>query len=110
MTEVKGARPKTDSEAVVERAKNFWDRFGKTIAFAIGAVVLLTAGIIGYKRFVKDPKEKKGYDAIFKAQEYYGQDSLDKALKGDGQYPGFEKIADQYGGTAAGDLAHFYAG
>jgi predicted negative regulator of RcsB-dependent stress response len=110
MTEVKGARPRTENEAVVERAKNFWERFGKTISIALGAVIVLAGGFILYNKFVKEPKEKKGYDAIFKAQEYYGQDSLDKALNGDGQYPGFEKIASQYSGTAAGDLAHFYAG
>jgi predicted negative regulator of RcsB-dependent stress response len=110
MTEVKGARPRTENEAVVERAKNFWERFGKTISIALGAVIVLAGGFILYNKFVKEPKEKKGYEAIFKAQEYYGQDSLDKALNGDGQYPGFEKIASQYSGTAAGDLAHFYAG
>ncbi|MDB5206964.1 MAG: tetratricopeptide repeat protein [Flavisolibacter sp.] len=110
MAEVKGARPRTDSEVVVERAKNFWERFGKTITIALGAVIVLVGGFLLYKKFIKEPKEKKGYDAIFKAQEYYGQDSLDKALNGDGQYPGFEKIASQFSGTDAGELANFYAG
>lgn len=110
MAEVKGARPKTESEVVVERAKNFWDQFGKVAAIALGAALLLVAGFLAYKKFIKEPKEKKAYDAVFKAQEYYGQDSLDKALNGDGQYSGFEKIASQYNGTAAGELANFYAG
>jgi tetratricopeptide (TPR) repeat protein len=35
---------------------------------------------------------------------------LDKALNGDGQTLGFEKIISQYGGTKAGELAKFYAG
>ena len=111
MAEVKTARPQTtESEAVIERAKDFWERFGKTIAIALGAVVLVVGGFLIYKNFVSGPKEKKAADAIFRAQEYYGQDSLDKALNGDGQTLGFEKIISQYGGTKAGELAKFYAG
>jgi predicted negative regulator of RcsB-dependent stress response len=110
MAEVKGARPKTESEAVVERAKDFWSRFGKIITIALGSVIVLVLGFIGYKNFIQAPKEKKAADAIFKAQEYYGKDSLDKALNGDGQYPGFEKIITQFGGTDAGELAKYYAG
>src|SRR5947209_2323096 len=104
MAEVKGARPRTESEAVVERAKDFWTKNGKTLIIALGAVIVLVGGFFIYQKFVKEPKEKKAYDAIFKAQEYYAQDSLDKALNGDGQYLGFEKIISQYGGTNAGEL------
>jgi hypothetical protein len=111
MAEVKAARPQTtENEAVIERAKDFWERFGKTIAIALGVVVLAVGGFLIYKNFVSGPKEKKANDAIFRAQEYYSQDSTDKALAGDGQYPGFEKIAKDFGGTKAGNLARFYAG
>ncbi len=111
MAEVKSARPQTtESEAVIERAKDFWGRFGKVISIALGAIIVAVAGFLIYKNFIAGPKERKANDAIFRAQQYYGQDSLDRALNGDGQYPGFEKIISQYGGTKAGDLARFYAG
>jgi predicted negative regulator of RcsB-dependent stress response len=111
MAEVKSARPHTtENEAVVDRAKDVWSRFGKTISIVLGAIILVVGGILVYKNFVVGPKEKKAADAIFRAQEYYAQDSLDKALNGDAQYPGFEKIVSQYGGTKAGELARFYAG
>ena len=111
MAEVKSARPHTtESDAVIERAKDFWGRFGKIISIALGAIILVVGGFLAYKNFIVGPKEKKAADAIFRAQEYYGQDSLDKALNGDGQYAGFEKIISQYGGTKAGELAKFYAG
>src|SRR5206468_3265814 len=38
------------------------------------------------------------------------QDSVKLALSGSNQFAGFEKIASQYGGTKAGNLAKFYAG
>lgn len=111
MAEVKTARPVTsDNEAVIERAKDFWGRSGKTISIVLGAIIVLVGGFLIYKNFISGPKEKKASDAIFRAQEYFAQDSLDKALNGDGQYLGFEKIIGQYGGTKAGDLAKFYAG
>ncbi|HZH37935.1 MAG TPA: tetratricopeptide repeat protein [Flavisolibacter sp.] len=111
MAEVKSARPiTTENEAVIERAKDFWGRFGKPLSIALGAIVLAVAAFLIYKNFVAGPKEKKANDAIFRAQEYYAQDSLDKALTGDGQFPGFEKIIKEYGGTKAGKLARFYAG
>jgi predicted negative regulator of RcsB-dependent stress response len=110
MAEVRDARPRTESEAVVERAKDFWGRFGKTISIALGAVILLVGGFLIYKNFVQAPKERKAADAIFKAEEYFAQDSLDKALNGDGQFPGLEKVISQYGGTAVGERAKFIAG
>lgn len=110
MAEVKSARPKTENEAVVDRARDFWSKYGKIVSIALGAIIVLAGGFLIYKKFVKEPAEKKAYDAIFKAQEYYGQDSLDKALNGDGQYSGFEKVINQYGSTQSGKLAKFYAG
>lgn len=110
MAEVKGVRPATENEAVVERAKDFWTQYGKTATIALGAVILLAGGFLAYGKFMKEPNEKKAADAIFHAQQFYAQDSMDKALKGDGQYPGFEKVISQYGSTEAGELAKYYAG
>ena len=110
MAEVKTARPATDHDDVIVRAKDFWDRSGKTVLIVLGAIIVVVGGFFAYKNLIVGPKEKKAGDAIFRAQEYYAKDSLDKALNGDGQYPGFEKIISQYGGTKAGELAKFYAG
>src|SRR5947209_5521705 len=110
MAEVKSARPVTESEAVIERAKDFWEQYGKIISIVLGAAILIVGGIFVYKKLIKEPKEKKAAEAIFKAQEYYEKDSAAKALNGDGQYPGFEKVISQYGSTDAGELAKFYAG
>ena len=37
-------------------------------------------------------------------------DSLNMALNGDGKNAGFIKIGKKYGGTAAGNIAHYYEG
>ncbi len=111
MAEVKHqVRNKSENEQVIDRAKDFWSKYGKMITIVAGAVIILGGGWLAYKYMIVQPKEQKAADAIWKAEDYFAQDSLQKALKGDGQFPGFEKIASQYKGTNAGELANFYAG
>lgn len=111
MAEVKHqARRKIESDNVVDRAKDFWTSNSRIILIVCGSIILLGGGWLGYKYLIKEPKEQKAAEAIWKAEDYFGQDSLQKALKGDGQFPGFERVISQYGGTEAGNLAKFYAG
>jgi len=109
MAEVKQVPHKTENH-VVDRARDFWTRNSRPILIACGAVILLGGGWLVYKYFIKGPKEAKANEAIWRAQVNFEMDSLQKALKGDAQSAGFEKVASQYSGTAAGNLAHFYAG
>lgn len=114
MAEVKNARPKTENDAVVDRAKDFWQQYGKTISIVMGAVIVIVGGLLIYNNFIKAPKERKAADNIAKVQNLY--DSLYSA-QGELQ-PRFldstlteaERLISQYGGTKAGNLARFYAG
>ena len=64
-----------------------------------------------YQSFVKAPREEKASTALAKGQEYFNQEQFDKALNGDGaSYAGFVKIASDYSGTDAANLADLYAG
>lgn len=110
MAEVKHAPHATESEVIVERARSFWDQNGKIILIVVGALVILIGGFIVYKNFVQAPRERKAQESLFKAEEFFRQDSLSLAINGDGMNPGFDKIASQYGSTKAGNLAKFYAG
>lgn len=111
MEENKTTTRNTTSDAeVVDRAKDFWTRNNKPITIAALALLLVIGGFFGYKKFIQEPNERKAAEAIFKAEEYFRMDSLTQALNGDGQYPGFLKVIDKYGGTKAGDLARYYAG
>jgi tetratricopeptide (TPR) repeat protein len=44
------------------------------------------------------------------AEKYFEQDSLQLAINGDGLNYGFIDIADEYSGTKAANLAHYYLG
>ncbi|HSK12051.1 MAG TPA: tetratricopeptide repeat protein [Phnomibacter sp.] len=95
---------------VVDRAKGFWEQYSRSIIYVGALIILLFGGYFVYQNFYKEPREAKAADAIFHAQRYFAQDSLNLALNGDGQHAGFEKVANSYSGTKAGNLAKFYAG
>jgi len=110
MAETKQVVERNHDQAVVDRAKDFWGRYGKIVMIASTAIILLCGGYLAYKYLVKGPNEEKAVEAMFKAEEYYRLDSLKPALNGDGLNAGFLKIINSYGGTKAGNLARFYAG
>jgi tetratricopeptide (TPR) repeat protein len=98
------------AEVVMAKAKDFWTRNSKIISITCVVVVLGVAGYFIYNNYVQKPKEQKSVDALYKAEDYFRKDSINLALKGDGQYLGFLKVIDKYEGTDAGNLAYFYAG
>ncbi|HEX2533283.1 MAG TPA: tetratricopeptide repeat protein [Chitinophagaceae bacterium] len=110
MTETKQVQPGTETREAVVRTPDFWTRYNKPILYAAAAIILLGAGYLAYKYLYKQPQEQKAAEMMFKAEEFYRQDSLRLALNGSGTTPGFVKVISQYGGTEAGELARFYAG
>lgn len=80
------------------------------IGFIVGIIVII-AGVMLYKHFISEPNELKAQAAIFKGEEYFGNDNFEVALNGDSLgYTGFIKVADEYSGTKSGNLAKAYAG
>ncbi len=78
------------------------------IGIAIVALILL---YVGYQNFYLAPRAEKAANEMFKAEEYAAADSLnDRAISGDGSYPGFEKIAEEYSNTKSANIANAYLG
>lgn len=95
---------------VVDRAQDFYTKYGKSILIGLAVVILAVGGYFAYNSLVKGPEELKANDAVWKAQEYYKIDSFNLALKGNAGSQGFLKVISSYGSTKAGNLAKFYAG
>ncbi|MFT4521207.1 MAG: tetratricopeptide (TPR) repeat protein [Bacteroidia bacterium] len=98
-----------------ETSKGFsFDHFftdnSKNLAYAGGALLLVAALVYAYFGYLKPKKEKEANVAIFMAERYYGMDSTQKALNGDGTNLGLIDVANEYSGTLAGKRANFYAG
>ena len=107
----KNAQDALNVEDQLSKSEAFFDKNKKTILIAIAAVVLVIAGFFLYKAYVSGPREDKASTALAKGQEYFNNEMFDKALNGDGAgYAGFVKVADDYSGTDAANLANLYAG
>lgn len=90
--------------------EDFYTKNKKNITIAITGLVIIVGGYIGYTKFYLEPKEQEAQVEIFRAQQYFEMDSFNLALKGNGKFKGFADIADEFGGTKAANLAHYYAG
>lgn len=89
------------------------DVFLKNRNIIIGIVVVLLLGIggwFGYKKLYMEPREKQAETKIVTAQKYFSMDSTQLALNGDGVSSGFLSIINNYGNTASGNMAKYYAG
>lgn len=100
----------TGGDDVIIKAKDFWQRNAKVISIALLLVIVLGGGWFVYNNYFKKPKEAEAMDKLFKAEDYFRQDSVNLALNGDGQNLGFLKIISKYSGTDAANMANFYAG
>ena len=101
---------KSTEERVVDSARDFWGKNNKLSTYAVVGLVVVIGGYFAYNNFFKGPAEAKAAEAIWKAEDYFRQDSFKLALNGDGKSPGFLKVISAHSGTKAGNLAKFYAG
>ena len=105
-------------DATASRTEDFVAKNQKVIIGVVGAIALITVGYLAYQKFVAAPKQEDAATEMFLAQQNFqkatdgvASDSLYKlSLNGSEGKFGFLKIADEYSGTDAGNLANYYAG
>ena len=97
-------------EEAFSRTDQFIEKNQMIIMIVVAAIIVIVLGFFGFKRFYIAPREKDAQSQMFMAEKYFEQDSLKKALNGDGQYLGFLAIIDEYGITESANLSHYYAG
>ncbi len=94
-----------------EGVQDFIDNNQIAVFGGLALLVLLIGGYFGYKYLYQIPKQDEAVEQMFQAQWQFERDSFALALTNPGGgYSGFLDIIDNYGGTAAGNLANFYAG
>lgn len=99
------------SNDVLNVSEAFVSKYKKPISIVVAVLILLVVGIFSYKYFVSGPREDKASTALGLGQEYFNNEMYDIALNGDkANYAGFLKIASDYSGTDAANLANLYAG
>ncbi|MEN8248934.1 MAG: tetratricopeptide repeat protein [Bacteroidota bacterium] len=93
----------------ISKTEQFIEKHQTLLLSFFGVIALVIAGGFLYKYYMNNQNEL-AQDEMFQAVYYFEQDSLNLALRGDGNRYGFLDIIEEYGATEAGNLANFYAG
>jgi tetratricopeptide (TPR) repeat protein len=100
-----------ETQTPLASSGKFMQENAKSLAVIGGAILALIVLYFGYQKFYLAPRAEKAANEMFRAEQYAASDSLaDKAIKGDGSYPGFEVIADEYSNTKSANIANAYLG
>jgi len=96
-------------QQTVSKTEKFFNENGKTLWICLGAVVIIGLGILGYQKFIYQPKCAEAMQQTFPAERSFMKGEYELALNGDGNVLGFSQIIDEYG-TKAGKAVYMYAG
>ena len=95
----------------VENWRDLWGRFLENRYVSIGTTVVLIAIFLWIgMRFYLSAQNEEALREMRYAEEYFRQDSFEKALKGSVSFMGFEQLASEYRWTKAGNLCRLYQG
>lgn len=90
-------------------SEDFLTKYKNVLLGLLGVVAAAVIGGILFYNY-RNSQEKEAQAAMFQAVYFFEADSLNAALKGNGQNEGLLSIAEDYGSTKAGNLANYYAG
>ena len=105
-------------DQTASKTEDFVAKNQNVILSVVGVVTIAIVGYFAYNKFIVEPKEEDAVEQMFVAQQNFQKatdgtksDSLyTLALNGsEGKY-GFVRIAEEYSGTKAANLANYYAG
>lgn len=90
------------------RAWGYFDQHRTLVYGVIAGFVVLIAAIIGYVLY-QNQQSAEAEEHFAQIVGVYEEGSYQEALDGTAEHLGLLEIADEYGGTTSGNLAHFYA-
>ncbi len=99
-----------DVQEVYSKTETFIEDNKKVLSIVILGAIIVIGSYFGYKKLIIAPMEIEAQSDMFMAEKYFEQDSLQLAINGDGLNYGFLDIVDEYSGTKAANLAHYYLG
>ena len=90
------------------QSEAFVIKYKKQLIIGLVALAVVIAACVGGYFWLKSAEEKQ-QSQLTLGMAYISQQDYDKALKGDGKFPGYIKLASNHF-TNASNLANFYAG
>ena len=99
------------------RTQQWVEKNQNKILGVVGIVSILVIGIFAYSKLITEPKESKAFNEMYSAQKKFDEailidnDSLyNIALNGDDLNMGMLDVIEEFSGTNAANLAHYYTG
>ena len=93
----------------VSKTEQFYNENKKVIWGCVIALAVIALAILGYRKFIYEPKAAEAAEQMFPAENAFMNGDFTLALDGDGNNLGFEDIISEYG-SKAGKAAYLYAG
>ena len=94
----------------IGKTEHFINQNKKSLGIIFGALILAVGGYLIYQKVYVAGKEKEAQVFLYHAEQYLNSDSLNLAINGDGNNPGFAAIAEDYSMSPSGNLAKYYLG
>ena len=93
------------------------ERNQNKILSLVAVISIIVIGVFAYSKLIKEPNESNAFNKMYFAQKKFDEavlinnDSIyNIALNGDDLNMGMLQIIDEFGGTNAANLAHYYSG
>ena len=97
-------------ENILSKTEHYIEENQKSLTIIVVAIVVVVLGYLGYRNLYVAPMEQEARSQIYMAERYFELDSFYLALYGDGNYPGFIDIIEEYSVTQTANLSRYYAG
>ncbi len=94
----------------IDKAEAYVHENKKSLSIIGIAIVAVILAYFGYNQFIVKPQEENAQNDMFIAEQYFAKDSFALAISGDGSYPGFQEIIENYSSAPSGNLAQYYLG
>ncbi len=91
-------------EEQVNKTTAFFEKYKKAIIACVLAVIAIIVCAVLVNNYYLEPRSNEASTELAKSQELFDSQQYDKALAG------FQKVANEYGSTDAGNLAQLYIG
>lgn len=110
MAKTKKQNQANEFDQTIAASVSFFEKNQKKIIYGVSACLIVIIAALLIHQFYITPRNQRAKEAIFQAEQLFQSANYEKALEGDETNMGFLTVADKFGGTKVGNLAHLYAG